>query len=147
MHHLNLILVCLLLLFSSCENDEKITSNAPSFSDINVVAGLHLLDDNLHSLGQWRSPNNKLLSIQVYPNPSNGNINVIGFNAFDRIWLIPADCLIDTTTIDIYDQTQSLEYSTADIIALQVKDITLTSTSRGIVLDFSDVNAGFYRLF
>lgn len=140
--------LCLLLALSfiGCE-DNNDDVNTPTFRDIDIVTGLDMTDALGAPIGRWKFTNNKAGEVSVFPNPSDGNVSLFSTEGIARVMLIPATCLNDSTTVDIPGQSQMLDFSLEEIEALQVKDFQVLVDANEIILDYTDVSAGFYRVF
>lgn len=142
------LLLLVALVYTGCEDDETTTPQQErDYTDINTVTGLNLFDDNGNPLGQWRSPNDNAGAISAFPNPNIGTLFVISQQNIARIILVPADCLLDTSTENIPTLSESLEYSDEELEVVKIKDLPISGMNNQLALDFSDVPPNFYRLF
>lgn len=133
----------------SCKSDDTHNDpmNEPIYEELGIVTGLDFFDDNGAALGQWKSPNHNPGDALAFPNPNNGNLLVSSLNVIVRIWLIPATCVTDSTTMNILTLSQDLTYTIPELENAQVKDISLSGFNNQVALNFNDVSAGFYKLF
>jgi hypothetical protein len=142
--------LCLLtaLAFNSCEDDESPMPQPESdYTHIDIVTGIRLFDANGSAIGQWRSPNDNTGEISAFPNPNIGTLLVISPQDIVRIVLVPANCLLDSTTENIPILSESLEYSEEELEVVKIKDLPIMAGNNQLALDFTDVPPNFYRLF
>lgn len=138
----------------SCE--DKMEDDGPGinpvehYKSIDVITGVDFYDANGLPIGRWGFPNHKKgEDIFVYPIPNNGVFSVSTFNqkTIKRIWLVAAECMKDSVTVDIQTLSQNLSYTVSELETAQIKDIPTPDFIDAIQLDFSDVAAGFYKLY
>ena len=145
-----LLLFCTLIaiLVFSCKGDETPEPvPQPKYADLDIVTGLDLYDDNGNPMGRWKSPNHNPGAVYTFPIPSAGTVSLHSQQQIVRVWLIPATCYNDSTTFDIPALSQNLDFEISELETAQIKDIPIPNFNNQINLDFSDVAAGFYRLF
>lgn len=136
------------LIIGSCKNEENpISQPQPNYTDIDVVTGMDFFDDNGNPIGRWNSPNHNPGDVFTFPNPSIGTVSVYSQQKIVRIWLLPANCITDSITIDIPTLSQDLNYEIAELENLQIKDISIPAFNNQVSLDFSDVSKGFHKIF
>jgi len=139
-------LLCLMLL--NCNGKENPEPQPqPGYSDIDIITGLDFFDDNGSPISRWKSPNHNPGEVKTYPNPNIGTVSLYSQQEIIRIWLVPAEFLIDSVIMDIPTLSQSLDYSISDLENINIKDIPIPTFNTNISLDFSDVATGFYKLF
>ena len=143
-----LISILSTLLLFSCNDDDNNNPEPPTaYQELGFVTGLDLFDVNGEAIGRYKDPNHKPGEVSVFPIPNNGVFSIFSLMQVDRLWLIPAECAIDTLNMDIFELSQSLTYEVAEIENAQIKDLNTASLGMQFQLDFSDVDAGYYRLF
>lgn len=140
-------MLCASLLLVACEESTGPDDDDRKFSNIDVVTGLYLFDDNGNAVGRWRDPNDNRNDITAFPVPGNGIISVFGLTNISDIYLVPATCLYDSTTVDIIGQSESTGFDIEDIEEFDVAKIENTGNAELLQFNFTDQNAGFYRLF
>ena len=150
MKSINFILIILFLsvLFSCKDKMEEDAS--VEYQAIDVITGVDFMDANGQPIGRWGFPNHKKSEDTfIYPIPNNGIFSVSTFNqqTVKRIWLVAADCMRDSVTIDIPTLSQNLTFTVVELETAQLKDISTPDFMDAIQLDFTDVAAGFYKLF
>lgn len=138
-----------LLLFSCNDDDNNNPDPEPptEYQELGFVTGLDLFDENGSPIGRYKDPNHKTGEVSVFPIPNNGVFSVFSQTQVERLWLIPAECVIDTINMDIFNLSQSLTYELSELENAQIKDINTANSGMQFQLNFSDVDAGFYRLF
>lgn len=136
-----------LLILGACGDKDEDDTNEPSFKTIDIVTGLDFTDANGLSIGRWKFTNDKSGEATVFPNPSNGNLFLYSLETINRVMLIPADCLNDSTTIDIIGQSESLSFDETAIVEKRIKDIPVSNFNTQMAFDFTDVPPGFYKVF
>lgn len=133
-------LCCFLI---SCDDDGSQTN----FSDIDVLTGLTLVDDNGQSLGLWNIPNENPGNLTIFPNPINNNAFLTDSQeGIKRVWIIPADCAADDSP-NIATESLNLSFSISELEAKQIQDITLQTSSISLSINFTDIPTGFYKVF
>ena len=132
-----------------CDDDDN-TNPDPMllpYQEIGIVTGLDLLDANGQPLGRWRVPNHKNGVVSVFPIPNNGVFSMIGNQTIKEIWLVPASCAVDSTTMNIDELAQNLTFSVSEVAAIAVKNVDTSGSGNQITVDFADVSNGFYKVF
>ncbi len=143
-------LVMLITCVIGCDDDDPgmMPELTESYRDIDRVTGLYLYDENGNPLGRWRSPNEKPVNNAfAFPNPSVGQVAFFSNTQFDKIWLVPAECLIDSVTFDIPGRVENIDYPVEDVESAAVSEFDITDGQLQIILNFENVEPGFYRLF
>jgi len=130
-------------IFPACE--PEVTSSA--YENIDVVTGIDFFDENGSPIGRWGFPNHYPGAIIAYPIPNTGTMFLSSQTKIKRVWLVPANCLKDSVTVDIPTLAQDLTYEISELESAQIKDIPTPDFMDNIALDCSAVAAGFYRLF
>ena len=140
--------LCILTALFSCSSDStQEQMEAEFYKNINVVTGLNFYDDNGNPVGRWKSPNNNPGDIKVYPNPSRGVFQISDTEGFSKLYLIPAQCMIDSTERNIALLSMSLSYLNEELESSSIVEFELDSNNHNFQLDFSSQSDGFYRLF
>ncbi len=146
-----LLVLCtgfVLFTFSCKSNDDDNPEEQLSYTNIDVVTGLNLTDPSGAPIGQWRSPNSNRGDIAIFPNPAVDVVFVSSQNEDIRhIRIVAADCLIDSTTANIPELSTNLTFTLDEIEAAQLRDIPVDNFNGSLSLDFSDLPAGFYKVF
>ncbi|GJM17787.1 MAG: hypothetical protein DHS20C13_31140 [Thermodesulfobacteriota bacterium] len=138
----------LIITYTACEDDDVMEPTLPSYIDIDVVTGLDLYDFNGAPIGRWKFPNNKPGDNHIFPNPCTDAVFVLSQQNIQKLWLVPASCFSDSTTMNIPELSGNLSFSISDIEDNQIKSFEIMgATGNNIALDLSDVAPGFYRLF
>jgi hypothetical protein len=135
------------LLISCGEKDIPDPIQPESYQDIDVVTGLDFFDENGNPIGRWESPNHKPGEAAVFPIPNIGIVSIYSLNKIERVWLVPAFCFLDTSTMDIPVLSQNLSYQLSEIDNAKIIDIPIADFITIANLNFSDVEKGFYRMF
>lgn len=134
-------LLPIMLLFS-CNNEEATVGGAMA---IDIVTGVRYFDENGSAISKTGNPNvtnNDFL--KVFPNPINGFLYVECNQCTSfEFWLVGARK--DTTYSD-FDFT-ALEFEFSDEILDSKQLYSGTSTSEKAIIDFVDLEKGYYRLF
>ena len=143
--------ICILIALThfNCKDDDDNTdpANKTDYTVLDVITGIDFYDDIGLPIGRWKSPNHKPGAIACYPIPNIGTVFISSQQVIERIWLIPADCQIDTVTMNIPSLSQDLNYTITELEAAQVKDMPISNFNNNLILDFSDVTPGFYKIF
>ena len=139
----SIVILSIIGFLFSCSNSDQ----QGTFEDITVVTGLRLIDVNGQDLGVWRAPNENPGSVSIFPNPIQDQVFLFSSSQpISDIWLIPAECIIDSINQNIPTLSTQLTYEGGDIENMSIQTLTeLEATS--LVLDLSEYSKGMYRLF
>jgi len=130
----------------ACGSDE--TPNSLDYASLCAVTGMHFFDINGSATGKWNEPNINNGNVIVFPNPSSGFVTVLSQNnIIERIWLIPAECVHDTTNMNIPNLSLDLAYDVTDLAEKQVVDDSMIPSDSQFLYDFSPAGKGMFRLF
>ena len=128
-------------------SDKEPMMTMPTYTSIDTITGISLYDENGQGIGRWHSPNDNPGDHVVFPNPSNGNLQLYSESVFSNLWLLPASCASDNDP-DIVTASNDVVYGQDEIESLAL--LTLMPPDNqptSLRLDFSSEDKGFYRLF
>lgn len=129
----------------SCDDDKP--EDNIDFTDMTAVTGLKFFDIDGNAVGKFSEANENVGEIRIYPNPSTGIINVSSLESIDKIWLIPAVCLVDSITNDIPSQSLNLSYTSSELDDAKLRFIDASEFEDNFNLNLETVPVGLYRLF
>ena len=144
MRILTIILLALSFSFISCGDTQD--EESKDYQSIDAITGLRLIDANGQPLGLWRDPNDKPTNVFAFPNPNNGAVFIFSEVPMENIWILNGDCFIDSMNTDIITLSQSLEFESSDIDAIDIQQYPVDNATQ-LTLNLSDLTKGFYRLF
>ncbi len=138
---------CLLALFSfsNCGNDDD-APPAKTFKDIDVVTGMNLYDVNGAAIGKWKDPNINPGDVSVFPNPCLGELFVNSQEKILRLWLIASQCKVGESD-NIESQSLGINFEESELDASALRTFNTPNFQDVLLLDFSDLPKGFYKLF
>ncbi len=144
-----LFVFILLSITLSCGNDDEMAKDPnPTvlFSDIDIVTGMQLRDENGSPIGAVGNPNINPQATAIYPNPGQGIVSVYSPNSLvESIWILPG--IQDTTFMDIdfANEINNINYTQSEIEALDILNIDINAAQ--VNLNLQELENGYYRVF
>ncbi len=147
----NFIYVFVLLFCFACGDDDNVTPNTDPdstalFSDIDIVTGLQLRDENASLIGTVGNPNIKNEDSSIYPNPANSVVTISSpINTIETVWILPGNQTTDFGDVDFQSKVGAIMYDQTQLDESQVGTFGLNGPQ--INLNLQDFDNGYYRIF
>ncbi len=141
-------LLVVLTAMVSCNDDDS--SNDPSIAevtDLEIVTGILLTDQNGQGIGSVGNPNtyNGLI---LYPNPPAGvQTAVLQSGEISEIYIIPAEKNSDFSRTEVMSAFNDFEgYEVADIQAGSTQNFSVSPANRQVQYRTDELAPGYYRV-
>lgn len=157
MNNFLLLTTLLILLFTSCKkevnnhNSLPITTNtnhnSVSSTNISIITGLAITEENGMQIGIVGNPNTKMPNtIHAFPSIPFGFFTIMNQDTINQIWIIPADPRTEFGGVDYLEILLNQEYSLGKLDSLSVIYSDLQQFSNTGV-NVENLPNGFYRIF
>lgn len=135
-------------LFISCSDDDKIENSLTSQTNINLVTGLDIRQDEFSEAIRLGNPNTFIDQTLVYPNPSVDFLSIQTFNGavISSVWIVNGQ------EEKIFQDLNFESVLNSDLYAIQEIENQATlqfldNESSNLLVNLENLSDGYYRIF
>ena len=135
-------------LFMSCSNDDKIENSLTSQTNINLVTGIDLRQDEFSETIRLGNPNTFIDQTLVYPNPPVDFLSIQTFNGADisSVWIVNGQKEKIYQDLN-FDSVLNSDLYTIQELENQATLQFLDNASSNLLVNLENLSDGYYRIF
>lgn len=140
-----LILILFCIGLYSCKEED----NLPNSKDIEIVTGMHLINNFGGSIGSIGNPNvlNSNVHLAFYPNPAIDILSVISITKIKNIWILKGKPDRNFKNIDFTVELSANLYTKSEIKNTAIFEVQNIDGNNKISINLDRFEKGYYRVF
>ena len=144
---LSIFIIAIVIFFSACKDKSNEPEPSMDWSNVEIVTGVKMTDQNGAAIGQVGNPNVKNEDFAIFPNPAVDVVFIQTRTALAELYILPASKNVDFSDENFEERFSGFQYSLDDIVKPTTQSLTFDSLVQNIQLNISDFSTGYYRLF